>query len=424
MAVPNEQMLISSILKHHNLQSALKKGLNLNMFHIYPDEYKWIEEYYLSHSKTPSMEAFVTKFNNFRIKKIEQDETDHFVEEVKEDHKRKFSIQTVEDAMGKIEQHDVDGAIKLMHDRAIKIHHDLGLINDGDVFKDHDDILNEFTLRRTRYEKYGASGVKTGFGTFDARTGGFAPGEFHVFSARSGVGKSWSLQKMAAQAALDGYTVQYEALEQPRTNVMARIMSLVSKDLIQDVVDPQALLWGHGYDIKSLNRLVDKFQSDVRGKLHVADGTKGKVSISMIAAQIERNKPDIVFVDHITLVDRQNRDFSGVSEVADDLTQLANQYSIPIVSASQLNRAGAGGNIGLEHLAESDKIGQDATGVVTIKKLSRRAVEYEMIKSRNGIGDFKWHCEFDPTFGIFKERSFEDIREIVIDDEAEEAANR
>jgi replicative DNA helicase len=412
-------MLISSILKHRNLQTALKKGLNKNMFYIYPNEFSWIEDYYLNHSKTPSMEAFVTKFNHFTIKKVEQDETAHFTEEVKEDHKRKSTVRAVEDVLKQIELGNPDGAIQLMHDRSIKIHHDLGMINDTDVFKDHDDIMNDFTLRRTRYEKFGASGVKSGFGTFDARTGGFAPGEFHVFSARSGVGKSWTLQKMAAQAALDGRVVQYEALEQPRSNVMARIMSLVSKDLIHEIIDPQALLWGNGYDPLALEKLVNKFKSEVGGKMHVADGTKGRISVPMIAAQIERNHPDIVFVDHITLVARENRDFSGVSEVADDLTQLANQYSIPIVSASQLNRAGATGSIGLEHLAESDKIGQDATGVVTIKKLTRRVVEYEMIKSRNGVADFKWHAEFDPTFGIFKERPLDDLKEIMAEDEAD-----
>lgn len=418
MPVPNEQMLISSILKHHNLPAALKKGLNQNMFYIYPEEYKWIEHYYLNHSKTPSMEAFITKFNGFGLKKVEQDETEHFTLEVKEDHKKKSSIRAIEDIMNKIEVGEVDAAIQLMHDRSIKIHHDLGLINDGDVFKDNADIMNEFQLRKARYEQYGAAGIPTGFMTYDARTGGFAPGEFIVYAARSGGGKSWSLQKMAATAALKGYTVQYNALEQPRSNVMARIMSLVSKDLINDVIDPQSLMWGHGYDPLQFEKLVSKFKSEVQGKLHVADGTKGRVTTSMMAAQIERNKPDIMFVDHITLVGRENKDFSGVSEVADDLTQLANQYSIPIVSASQLNRAGVA-NAGLENISESDKIGQNASAVVTIKKMSRRAIEYNMIKNRNGIGDFVWHAHFEPNLGIFKEVSFDDLRYIIAEDEQE-----
>jgi replicative DNA helicase len=418
--VPNEQMLISSILKHHNLPAALKKGLNQTMFYLYPEQYKWIEHYYLNHSKTPSMEAFVTKFNDFTVKRVEQDETEHFTEEVKEDHKRKSALRAIEDVMKKIENGDNDAAVQLMHDRSIKIHHDLGIINDGDVFKDNDDILKEFRLRKARFEKYGASGIPTGFSTYDSRTGGLAPGEFVIFAARSGVGKSWTLQKMAATAALQGYTVQYNALEQPRTNVMARIMSLVSKDLINDVIDPQSVLWGHGYDDMQFDKLLNKFKSDVGGKLHVADGTKGRVTTSMMAAQIERNKPDVVFVDHITLVGRENKDFAGVSEVADDLTQLSNQYGIPIVSASQLNRAGVG-NAGLENLSESDKIGQNASAVVIIKKLSQRAIEYSMVKNRNGIGDFKFHAKFEPNLGIFKEVPFSDIKEIVFEDEAEES---
>lgn len=418
MPVPNEQMLLSSILTHGNLQAGLKKGLNQKMFHIYADEFAWVEHYYLAHSKTPSAQAFVNKFQDFIVKKVE-DETAHFTEEVKEDHKRYSTERAIADILKQIDMKNPDMAIQLMHDRAIQIHQDLGMINDSDIFRDNDDILNDFQLRRTRYQEFGASGVKSGFPTFDARTGGFGAGEFHVFAARSGVGKSWTLQKMAAQAALDGHTVQYEALEQPRTNVMSRIMSIVSKDLINHTMDPQALLRGTDYDPKMLEKLVSQFRNDAYGKLHVADGTTGRISVPMIAAQIERNKPDIVFVDHITLVHRNNRDFAGVSEVADDLTQLANQYGVPIVSASQLNREGAKAEVGLEHIAESDKVGQNSSGVVAIKKHSQRAMEYAMIKNRNGVGDFHWYVHFEPSNGIYREVPYDLFREIKQEDEAD-----
>src|SRR5690606_23094244 len=151
------------------------------------------------------------KFPNFQRKQV--DDTEHYAYEVREDHKKRALLEAVQEHIQLIEQDDPDAALNAMHSAAMKISSELGLINDGDIFRDNEDIAREYAIRRERFEKYGTSGIQTGFRTFDDRTGGFAPGELWVFAARPGGKKSYTLQKFATEAALAGYTVQYNALE-------------------------------------------------------------------------------------------------------------------------------------------------------------------------------------------------------------------
>lgn len=573
MAIPNEQLLISSILRNGDLPVALKRGLKGKMFHIYPEHYAWIEDFYLKRSRTPTKAAFIQKFEKTFVIK-EADDTEHFTEEVRQDHKLKSIAAAADAIMTSVDEHDADNALNTMQRAAMQISTELGLVNDGDVFRDHEDIIKEFLMRKERYELLGASGIPTGFGTFDTRTGGYGPGEFWVIAARPGamisdsepiltprgwvkngdlkvgdavVGsdgkpttvigvyphkdkqvylmtfsdgtvvragdehlwtvnkhlnhdnwevktthqimeamaehgrsyavprltgpvhvdgvfltglygrryitsvelidefedmtciavsnpdslyairsgilthntKSFSMQKMAAHAALAGYSVQYNALEQPRANVMARITSLVSPKVGGQIFSSQNLIRGHGYDHIEFMKFMNDLQHNIKGKLHVADGTKGKITASDIAAQIERNKPDIVFVDHITLMGRGSRDWQGVAEVADDLTQISNQYSIPVVSAAQLNRGGVQKEAGLEAIAEADKIGQNASGVIFIKQHSPSVIGYTMEKSRNGVGGFGWWAKFVPDRGVFDEVNYDVAQELIEQDEEE-----
>lgn len=417
MTIPVEQKLISSVLRNGDLPTAFKRGVSSKMFHIYPKEWRWIEEYYLKYGRTPQKEAFKTANPSFTIKVV--DETEFFCEAVKDEHKIKSILGAVSDIIDHTDTGDGDGALTLMHNAAMKISSELGLINDGDIFSDNEDILKELQMRKERYDKTGNSGIPMGFPTFDERTGGAAAGEFHLIAARTGVGKSWGMQNWAAHAALCGYKVQYDALEQPRANVLARVMSLISPKTGGKLYTAQNLIRGRDYDAEEFHRFMRDLKDNVKGKLHVADGTTGKITTTMIAEQIERNRPDIVFVDHITLMGKRSNDWQGVGEVADELTYLANRYEIPIVSGAQLNRQGAQKGSGPETIAEADKIGQDASGITIIEHHSPRVLQYHQVKYRNGSGGWGFWTKFNPDAGEFREISFELAQELIEEDRDE-----
>ena len=418
MTTPVEQKLISSVLRNGDLPVAFKKGVNSKMFHIYPNEWRWIEEYYLRYGRTPQKDAFKTGNPSFTIKAVDP-ETEFFCEVLKEEHKIKSILSAINEIIDHTDTGDGDGALSLMHTAAMKISGELGLIKDGDIFSDNEDIVKELMTRKERYETTGVSGIPMGFPTYDERTGGAAPGEFHLVAARTGVGKSWGMQNWAAHAALSGYKVQYDALEQPRANVFARVMSLVSPRIGGQLYTAQNLIRGRDYDADEFHRFMRDLKENVKGNLHVADGTTGKITTAMIAEQIERNRPDIVFVDHITLMGKRSNDWQGVGEVADELTHLANRYEIPIVSGAQLNRQGTQKGSGPETIAEADKIGQDAAGITIIEAHSARVLQYHEVKYRNGPSGWSFWVKFNPDAGEFKEISFELAQELIEEDRDE-----
>lgn len=417
MATNAEQLLISAILRKGSLDTAYKCGISSKMFHTYKEQFDWIEKYYLNRSRVPEKAAFAAKFSKgpepFRIK--EADDVEHYTFEVRKQHTKRSITQALNSVLEDLDADDPETALNSMFSSSMKISSDLGLVNDGDILVDHEDILQEFAIRRERFEKYGASGIPTGFPTFDERTGGFAPGELWIPAARPGMGKSYLLQKIALTAAIQGYKCVYNALEQPRANVLARLLPMYSnrQKLGKELLDSRALIQGRGYNPEDLMELLDDMRANIRGNLHVTDGTKGRISPAKVAAQIERHKPDVVFIDHISLMERNSQDHAGLAEVADELTHLANQYQIPVIAASQLNRQGSQRGAGLETLAESDKIGQNASGVIMIDRPCKRVVKYHVEKYRNGESDFGWWAEFNPMAGVYREITYDRAQEII-----------
>ena len=161
----------------------------------------------------------------------------------------------------------------------------------------------------------------------------------------------------------------------------------------------------------------------ISGALVVSDHPR--ITPEYLAAQIERNKPSIVFVDYLTLM-RTNRsgaskDWLNVGELSAELKALAEDYQIPIVTASQINRAGAGNQTpGTEHLSYADAVGQDADCVITMVRSSQHLLKGKVAKYRNGEDGQKFNLLFDPGRGVLEEVNDSKAKDIM---EADDIAN-
>lgn len=377
------------------------------MFHSYRDEWEWIEKYHLQYRKAPSRTAFCDAFRDFKVKTV--NDTAHYAKQVKKSHAQHELTHMVREVADRISTGDVDNAIAMVQQSVIDISTSLGAVYDGDIFTSNTDINAELLLRRERHQAGGAAGIATGFPTLDERTGGPQPGELWIIGARLGEGKSYMMQRMAVEAVVTGKRVQFDALEQTRAQVSMRIYSMLSGRMSDQsqVFSATDLMRGRNYDPRHFYKFMNRVKR-LDGKLFVADAARGRVSATTITSQIERNKPDIVFVDYITLMAKATNDWQGVAQLSTDLLQLGNMYSIPIVAASQLNRTSGvvsakGEPPGAEALSQSDAIGQDATAVITMKKISDSVVMMRLAKNRNGPAGFSWYCHFDPQSGIFNE---------------------
>lgn len=423
MPVSPEAHLISSVLNCRDFKTAIGHGVTADMFHTHQEEWQWMEDYFRRYRKSPTRAAFRAKFSDFRIYKTE--DTAYFADEVRKSHARHELVQYMSDVADLLSTGDVDAAVKRMGSAVVSVAARIGKDVDTDIFSDYNAIFREVEARYHRMQEHGSAGIPTGIPAIDNRTGGLNPGEFIVFGARLGQGKSWMLQKVAANAAAHGNVVVFDALEQSRAQVGIRIHSLLSTTVGMSVFKSTALMQGKDFDLKEYKKFLRKLKENMRGRLHVSDASRGRVSPLTVAAQIERHQPNIVFIDYIGLMSTSSPDWQGYSQLSSDLKVLATTYAIPVVAAAQLNRER--GTTGREPadpdaLARSDAIGQDADMVITQKQISRSVLMMKMAKNRNGPGGFKWYMQFQPDAGIIQEVSFSKAMDLMdADKDAEDA---
>lgn len=418
MSTNPEIYLISSILREEDMMVAFKMGISSQQFHACPDEWEWLEKYYLRYKKTPSKIAFKQQFSEFTVKAV--NDTAHYASEVRKNHARQSLTRTMRDVADFIADGDIDSAVKKMHTQIISISSAMGDgTNDSDIISSWGDTYEEVEKRVERVQQHGMAGVPTGFTTLDERTGGPQPGHVWIVGARLGQGKSWTMMRMATAAIMQGYNVQYNALEQTRAEVAMRVHTFLSSEVGKELFQNLDLMQGRNFNLAAYKEFLGTLKENVNGRMHVSDTSRGKVSTLTIASQIERNKPDIVFIDYLTLMDKAGGDWKDVARLSGEIKSIAMQYQVPVVAAAQLNRA-----LGLtkepagpEALAQSDAIGQDADAVLTMRMMSSSVIQMKLAKYRHGLSGYKWYCQFQPTAGIYKEVSYERAMELKDDDD-------
>lgn len=417
MSAKTEVLLISAVLRQEDHQTPTSAGVEKKWFAACGEEWEWISRYIDRHRKTPSKALFRSKFPDFQI--IQSDDVEYCVSELRDEYLRRSIITLIDNAVDSIK--DEKEIEKIMSDIQTGIVHlqadALGNLNESDVLDDWEPIYNEVARRHERASERGMSGVPTGFSTLDLVTSGPQPGDYWIIAARLGQGKTWALIRMATMAVYAGFAVQYDALEQSRAQIAMRAHSFFSATSTKQGLKTSALISGKGFDLLAYKKFLVELREGKLGKFIVNDTSRGRVNPSTIAAQIERNRPDIVFIDYLTLMNSQAGDWQAIASLSAELKGIAMRYELPIVAAAQINRMAIGSDVpGAEHLAGADAIGQDADCVVTMKQMSRRVVKMKLAKYRHGQDGMEWYTEFSPGSGVFREISGDTANDIMGED--------
>ena len=424
MATSSESLLISAVIRQSDHITPAARGITGKFFHAFSDEWEFIERYISKHKRAPSKGAFKQKFPQFRFKAV--DDVEFFCEEVRKSHITVELTSAVQDIIETIEDGDVDSAVRAMHHNALLIEGQMsGLSSDADIIEHWEDTYDEVMRRAARTEEFGQSGLPTGFPTLDERTGGPQGGQVWIVAARLGQGKTWSLVRMAVAACFSGFKIQYDALEQSRAEIAMRVHTFASSEFGKDVFKNLDLSQGRNFSPRDYKEFLKGMRDEVSGKFHVADASKGAISPLTIGAQIERNRPDALFLDYLTLMEADDGggdDWRGIGRLSKSLKGMAARYDIPIIAAAQLNRQAAVGKdlAGPETLAEADSIGRDADAVITMRQMSKRVIAMKLAKFRHGRDGFIWYTRFLPNTGYFEEITFDDAQDLIAEDKDEE----
>ena len=252
-----------------------------------------------------------------------------------------------------------------------------------------------------RYNQAARHCIGTGWDVIDdLMDGGLACGELGVVMAPAGIGKSWLLINIGANAMKAGKTVLHYTLELNEDYVGQRYDSVIM-----------------GINAQNLKNYQDEIQErmgTLKGDLIVKYYPTKSVGVIGLKAHLEKTimlgqKPDLVIVDYGDLlkINTKKDKHEALEELYEDLRGMAGEYEIPVWTASQAGRSALE-----EDIIEADKIASSYGKVMVadfLMSLSRK-VEDKMsgtgrghvIKNRFGPDGVTLPCKINTNNGQFQ----------------------
>ena len=252
-----------------------------------------------------------------------------------------------------------------------------------------------------RYNEAARHTITTGWDVIDdLMDGALAPGELGVVMAPAGIGKSWLLINIGANAVKDGKTVIHYTLELNENYVGQRYDSVFTGIPAQN--------------LKNYRDDIEAKMLTLKGDLIVKYFPTKSVGVMGLKAHIEKTimlgkKPDLVIVDYGDLlkVNIKKDKHEALEDLYEELRGMAGEYEIPVWTASQAGRSALE-----EDIIEADKIASSYGKVMVadfLMSLSRK-VEDKMsgtgrghvIKNRFGPDGITLPCKINTNNGQFQ----------------------
>jgi len=308
-----------------------------------------IKDYYREYNSLPTIEAMKVKIiemdnellkksiaDNIKeaFKEMEAEDLDFVKEKALEFCKNQEIKKAIIESVELLNRGDYD-SIKVKVDNAMKA----GVEKDvGHEYAEHIDERYLESVRNT---------VTTGWDAIDdIADGGLGKGELGVMVAPAGIGKSWALVNVGANAIRAGLNVIHYTLELNAAYVGLRYDSVFTGIQAQELK----------YNIDEVKKKVETLKGDLIVKYYPTKAA----TVNTISAHIQRcmahgKKPDLIIVDYADLLRGHGKEVRlELGNIYEDLRGLAGEYEIPVWTASQANRSALEDDIiGAEKIAES-----------------------------------------------------------------------
>jgi len=230
---------------------------------------------------------------------------------------------------------------------------------------------------------------KTGYIDFDKAIGGFVPGEFVVFGARPGMGKTQLLVNLALNFVRHN-PVLYFSFDMSEYMLTTRMIAALT-----EVESSRILQNNLSNDERERILKLQSILSNVN--LFINDGYNNSISAfkAHCIKMIQEKGVKIIIVDYLQLMSsnkfRNSREIE-IGSICRELKNLAKDYKVCVIGASQLSRAvetrGGDKRPMLSDLRETGAIEQDADKVIFVY----RPAYYGLSEDENGA----------PTDGIME----------------------
>lgn len=270
------------------------------------------------------------------------------------------------------------------------------------------DLIGDASIRRDSYtEKVNhpeTAYAPTGLKELDEVLGGGwdLKNDSVAVCGRTGLGKSWVLVKFASAAVERGFNVGYYSGEMEPDLIGYRLDTFLGN------LPNGSLTHGDGQVKEQYYNYIDDLPKHVKGHFYcVTPDTFGCMpTVSMLDSFVEQNHIDFLCIDQLSLLDDQHHAKTPREQymnISKDLREMQRMKKFPILFAVQLNRESTEDTGGptTRNIAESDRIGQDATTIIFLERKEENLI-VTVGKSRNSKSGSKLTYKWSVNNGILK----------------------
>jgi replicative DNA helicase len=333
VAADNEVRLLSRAVRTRDISVLLEAGVNDDWFFVDENKAVWrfIRQHWTKYQEVPTGVTVLDNFPTYRLLAVD-DNIDYLLDQLIEYRKRQSTITVVQDASEAIASGDHNAAIAVLGQGVAK------LLDEGS--RETTDI--DLTLNATqRFDEYlnvktrpnGLLGIATGFKTIDQATAGLQPGQLITIIAPPKTGKSVLALQVAVNVHNDGFVPLFQSFE------MNNIEQQHRHDAMRSHIAHSRLI--RGALTKEEEARYQKVLEDMESmhKFYLTDAVSA-MTVTGLAAKIDKLRPDIVFVDGVYLmvdeITGEQNSPQALTNITRGLKQLAMAKKIPVVISTQV----------------------------------------------------------------------------------------
>lgn len=242
------------------------------------------------------------------------------------------SIQIIE---GKDSKHNEDAIPSLLQE-ALAVTFDMQVGHD---------YLEDSDARYDFYNKK-EEGIKFDLDLLNKITGGVGlrKSTLTAIASRTGGGKSLMMCHVSASTLMQGKNVLYISMEMSEERIAERIDANLFNTPIQQL---------RNLDKSTFDSRLQRIRDKTQGRLVIKEYPTGSAHAGHFRALIEELKakknfvPDLVVIDYINICSSQRirnssnaNSYTIIKSIAEEIRAIAQEYQVPILSATQLNRGG------------------------------------------------------------------------------------
>lgn len=270
--------------------------------------------------------------------------------------------------------------------------------------------LAERIIQRAKQRPTLYPGIPSGFDSIDEAVCGLRNKAMYVIASRPGIGKTTYLLSLLKRLLDDGRKVLFISLEMGEEDIVSKFIPKINPEVsFREIITGQI---GEEKESRLYERLLEFLKSD--GELFL--DTRADHTIRSIKARATFVKKkyglDVLILDYLQLV-RPYRSYPSlkdhVSEVSNEIKELAKMLDIPVIVTAQLNRDAERrrGEPTLADIKESGQIEQDADAILLLHRVkSEKNDTLKVILAKNRLtgqlGTF--YLKYNPDTQLYEER--------------------